>query len=183
MNSKSFDKYEEKVNIKAKDEILKSNDYLNLSSINKSSLKLIINGLSILYLLYGRFLYIKSLKGCPKSEFVCLNEPKLIKDDINNCLNSIVYFIFVLFLIHMNICSFYILIILILIYIELTIRDHGENFLNHGKLNLFALFSLTIIGEIVFLFIILYKYLLKKKIIYFICDIIIFFNRIYNYLK
>ena len=40
MNSKSFDKYEEKVNIKAKDEILKSNDYLNLSSINKSSLKL-----------------------------------------------------------------------------------------------------------------------------------------------
>ena len=155
MNSKTFHKCEEKISIKTKDEILISNNNINLSSVNKSNLKIIINGLSILYLLYGRVLYIKSLKGCSKSEFDCLNEPKLIKDDINNCLNSIVYFIFVLFLIHMNICSFYILFILIIIYIELTIRDHGENFLNHGKLNLFALFSLTIIGEIVFLFIIL----------------------------
>ena len=139
------------------------------------SLKIIINSISILYLLYGRVLYIKSLKGCAQSEFVCLNDLKLIKDGINNCLNSIVYFIFVLFLIHMNICSFYILVILIIIYIELTIRDHGENFLNHGKLNLFALFSLTIMGEIVILFIILYKYLYKKQKLLFLFLISLFF--------
>jgi hypothetical protein len=175
MNSKSFDKNEEKINIKKKDEIFISNKNLNLSSENKSSLKSIINGISILYLLYGRILYIKSLKGCSQSEFACLNDLKLIKDGINNCLNSIVYFIFVLFLIHMNICSFYILVILIIIYIELTIRDHGENFLNHGKLNLFALFSLTIMGEIVILFIILYKYLYKKKKLVFLFLISLFF--------
>lgn len=175
MISKSSDKTEEKINIKTKDIIFESNKNLNLSSENKSSLKLIINSISILYLLYGRVLYIKSLKGCAQSEFVCLNDLKLIKDGINNCLNSIVYFIFVLFLIHMNICSFYILAILIIIYIELTIRDHGENFLNHGKLNLFALFSLTIMGEIVILFIILYKYLYKKQKLLFLFLISLFF--------
>jgi hypothetical protein len=117
----------------------------------------------------------RSLKGCSKSEFECLNDLQLIKDGINNCLNSIVYFIFVLFLIQLKICSSYILIILIIIYIELIIRDHGENFLNHGKLNLFALFSLTIIGEIIILFIVLYKHLFKKKKLFLICLISILF--------
>jgi len=111
----------------------------------------------------------RSLKGCSKSEFDCLNDLQLIKDGINNCFNSIVYFTFVLFLIQLKICSSYILIILIIIYIELIIRDHGENFLNHGKLNLFALFSLTIIGEIIILFIVLYKHLFKKKKLFLIC--------------
>jgi hypothetical protein len=165
MKSISFDKSEEKIIIKSKEYAFKTNDNLNIISENKnkSSLKKIINSISILYLLYGRALYIKSLKGCDQSEFSCLNDLKLITDGIQNCLNSIGYFIFVLFLIHMNFCSFYILIILIIIYIELTIRDHGENFLHHGKLNLFALFSLTIMGEIIVLFIVLYKNLFKKK--------------------
>ena len=137
--------------------------------------KFIINFIVILFLLIGRQLYIRSLQGCSKTEFECLHNLKLIKDGINNCLNSTVYFIFALFLIHMKICSFYILVILIIIYIELIIKDHGENFLNHGKLNLFALFSLTFIGEIVILLIVLYKYLFTKKKFSLICFISLLF--------
>ena len=145
------------------DNIISNDKFKNNSIFNKRFKKAIINFIVILYLIIGRILYIRSLKGCNKSEFDCLKNLKLIKDGINNCINSTVYFIFVLFFIHMRICSFLILIILILIYIELIIRDNGENFLNHGKLNLFALFSLTFIGEIVILLIVLYKYLFKKK--------------------
>jgi len=154
---------------KAHECIIKKNDNLIFSFENKSTLKNFINCISILYLIFGRFLYIRSLKGCNKSEFVCLNDLQLIKDGISDCLNSIVYFTFVLFLIQLKICSFYILIIQIIIYFELIIRDHGENFLNHGKLNLFALFSLTMIGEIIILIIVLYKNLFKKKKLFSIC--------------
>ena len=150
----SSDKNKGEISNKANECIIKKNDNLIFSSENKSTLKNIINFISILYLIFGRFLYIRSLKGCSKSEFDCLNDLQLIKDGINDCLNSIVYFTFVLFLIQLNICSSYILIILLVIYFELIIRDHGETFLNHGKLNLFALFSLTMIGEIIILFII-----------------------------
>jgi len=149
--------------------IIKKNDNLIFSSENKSTLKKFINCISILYLIFGRFLYIRSLKGCNKSEFDCLNDLQLIKNGINDCLSSIVYFTFVLFLIQLKICSFYILIIQIIIFFELIIRDHGENFLNHGKLNLFALFSLSMIGEIIILIIVLYKNLFKKKKLFLIC--------------
>ena len=170
----SSDKIKGEISDKANENIIKKNDNLIFSSENKST-RNIINFLSILYLIFGRFLYMRSLKGCSKSEFECLGDLQLIKDGINNCLNSIVYFTFVLFLIQLKICSSYILIILIIIYIELIIRDHGENFLNHGKLNLFALFSLTIIGEIIILFIVLYKHLFKKKKLFLICLISILF--------
>ena len=176
----SSDKNEGKIGDKSNECIIKKNGNLIFLSEHKSTLKNIINFISILYLIFGRFLYISSLKGCSKSEFDCLNDLQLIQDDINNCLNSIVYFTFVLFLIQLKICSSYILIILVIIYIELLIRDHGENFLNHGKLNLFALFSLTMIGEIFILFIVLYKYLFKKKKIFLICliSILIFIQSI-----
>lgn len=164
----SSDKNKGEISDKTNECIINKNANSIFSYENKS-IKNIINFISILYLIFGRFLYIRSLKGCSKSEFDCLNDLKLIKDGINNCLNSIVYFIFVLFLIQLKICSFYILIILIIIYIELIIRDQGENFLNHGKLNLFALFSLTIIGEIIILFNVLYKHLFKKKKLFLIC--------------
>lgn len=135
--------------------IKSSNNFKKKSIFNIIFKKFIFNCIVILYLIIGRILYIRSLKGCSKSEFECLHNLELIKNGINNCLNSTVYFIIVLFLIHMKICSFFISIIIIIIYIELIIRDHGENFLNHGKLNLFALFSLTFIGEILILLIIL----------------------------
>lgn len=164
----SSDKSKGEISDKTNECIINKNENSIFSYENKS-IKNIINFISILYLIFGRFLYIRSLKGCSKSEFDCLNDLKLIKDGINNCLNSIVYFIFVLFLIQLKICSSYILIILIIIYIELIIRDQGENFLNHGKLNLFALFSLTIIGEIIILFNVLYRHLFKKKKLFLIC--------------
>jgi hypothetical protein len=148
-NKESFDNEEDEY-------IMKSNDKFKKKHIfNRRFKKNIINFIVILYLIFGRILYIRSLKGCSKSEFDCLKNLKLIKDGISNCLHSTFYFILVLFFIHMRICSFFILFILILIYIELIIRDNGENFLNHGKLNLFALFSLTFIGEIIILLIVL----------------------------
>ena len=137
----SSDKSEQGISDKANDFIIELNDKLIFSSENKYNLKFIINCISILYLMYGRILYIKPLKGCSNSEFDCLNYLQLIKDSIKNCLNSIVYFIFALFLMQLKICFSYILIILIIIYIRLIIRDHGENFINNRKLNLFALFS------------------------------------------
>lgn len=158
------EKSEELFDDETEEYIFKSNyKFKKKSNFNRIFKKFIINCIVIFFLLIGRKLYIRSLKGCSKTEFECLHNLKLIKDGINNCLNSTVYFIFALFLIHMKICSFFILIILIIIYIELIIKDHGENFLNHGKLNLFALFSLTFIGEIVISIIALYKYLFKKK--------------------
>ena len=164
-----FENEEEKYIIKLSDNFKKK------SIFNIIFKKYIFNFIVILYLIIGRILYIRSLKGCNKSEFECLHNLKLIKDGINNCLNSTVYFIVVLFLLHMKMCSFFILIILIIIYIELIIRDHGDNFLNHGKLNLFALFSLTFIGEILILLIVLYKYLFKKKKFFLIFLISLFF--------
>jgi hypothetical protein len=132
-------------------------------NVKKKYKKFIINIIAILYLIIGRFLYFRSLKGCSKSEFECLHDLNLIKEGINNCINSAFYFILTLFLIQMNICSLNIIIIFILIYIELIVRDHGENFLYHGKLNIFALLSLTFIGEIIILFVLLNKCLIQKK--------------------
>ena len=163
---------------KEKKSIIKTNDNLiirekkrtkkieNNKNIKIKLKKYILDIIAFLYLVFGRFLYIKSLRGCDKSEFECLHNLQLIKEGIKNCINSTFYFIFTLFLIHMKICSSYLIIIIILIYIELIIRDHGENFLFHGKLNLFGLFSLTIIGEIVILFFVLYKSLIQKKKIF-----------------
>ena len=129
----------------------------------KKFINIIFNIISILLLIEGRSLYIKSLKGCYTNEYLCINNLQLIKNGVKNCLNSTIYFILTLFLIQMKICSIFIFIIVIMIYIELVIKDHGDNFNSHGKLNLFALFSITIIGEIIILFILLYKYLFKKR--------------------
>ena len=165
--------------------IIKSNDELifpielkkvkKFKNIQKKFKKFIIDIIAILYLIIGRFLYILSLKGCNKSEFDCLHDLNLIKEGINNCIKSTFYFIFTLFLIHMKICSLFIIIIFIIIYIELIIRDHGENFLHHGKLNLFGLLTLTIIGEIVILFVLLNKFLIQKKKYFLISFIALFF--------
>lgn len=170
------EKSEEIFDDETEEYMYKSNDkFKKRTNFNRIFKKFIINCIVIFFLLIGRKLYIRSLKGCSKTEFECLHNLKLIKDGINNCLNSIVYFILALFLIHMKFCSFFILIILIIIYIELILKDHGENFLNHGKLNLFALFSLTFIGEIVISLIALYKYLFKKKKFFLICLISLLF--------
>ena len=177
-----------KVGDKVNENIIKQNDELILlekkktkiietnKNIKKKIKKYILDFIAILYLMVGRFLYIKSLQGCKKSEFECLHDLHLIKEGIKNCINSTIYFIFTLFLIHMKLCSINIIIIIIIIYIELVIRDHGENFLYHGKLNLFGLFSLTIIGEIVILFFVLYKSLIQKRKFFLLSSITIIFS-------
>ena len=81
----SSDKSEKEISHRANKCIIKKNDNSFFSSENKSNLKVIANCISILYLIYGRFLYIRSLKGCSYSEFDCLNDLQLIKDGINNC--------------------------------------------------------------------------------------------------
>ena len=108
---------EGKIGDKVNENINKPNDELILlenrkakkietnKNIKKKLKKYILDIIAILNLIIGRFLYIKSLKGCSKSEFDCLHDLQLIKEGIKNCLNSTFYFIFTLFLIHMKICS------------------------------------------------------------------------------
>ena len=172
----------EKVSPKNKKNNKKENEIKNEIILKQRFDKYYLEIVAFCYILVGRFLYILSLKGCSKSEFDCLNDLSLVKRGINNCVSSTFYFIFVLFLIQMRLCLIYYLILIIVIYIELVIRDHGENFLNHGLLNLFALFSLTIMGEIIILIILFIRWLCKKikifqvilGIAFFILSIIVF---------
>ena len=93
------------------------------------------NILIILLLCLGRYLYIKSLKGCDGDESKCTNNINYIIDDFYKCIYSSLIFLFSLFLIQIKLCSIYNLLIFFLILFELIIKDHGESFLNHGKLN------------------------------------------------
>ena len=130
--------------------------------INKNLLNLI----SLFFLFNARKLYIKSLLGCNGDEGICVlnNNLKYILDDIYYCTHSIIYFLLFLFFLQTHLCSGYQLIIFLLIIIELIYKDHGDNFLHHGILNLSALFILLIIGEIfIFLFILIIKFIKKKQ--------------------
>ena len=150
-------------NKKQKGKEKKEEEEINKEAIIKKRFtKFFFSIFAFFYLKYGRDLYILSLKGCSKSEFDCLNDLQLIKDGLNNCITSTFYFIFILYLIQMGYCSIIHFIFLAGVYIELIIKDHDENFLNHGLLNLFGLFSLTIMGEIVILIILFFRWLFRK---------------------
>ena len=129
------------------------------------SFKYITNLLGLFILFIARKYYIKSLLGCNGDEGKCAinNNLKYIIDDFYYCTKSIIYFLSFLFLIQVSFCSKYQLIIFLLILLELIFKDHGDNFLHHGILNLSALFILLILGEIIILIFILIIYLLKKK--------------------
>jgi len=88
---------------------------------------------------------------------------KYIEDDLYNCIYSSLYFIISLFLIQLKLCSIYNLLIILLILIELIIKDNGETFLNHGKLNLMGLFTFLIIGELLILIIICIINIINKR--------------------
>ena len=158
--------------IKDNDMDIDDNNAIKINFINKSKiqiLKLFLEIIAFIYILLGRYLYIKSLKGCNKSEYDCLFKIQYIIDDINDCVHSSLYFIFVLFLIQMKFCSKYYLILIFVVFIEFILKDHGSSFLNHGILNLLGFFMILLIGEIfiliILLFYILFKY--KKKILLF----------------
>ena len=55
-----------------------------------------MNMLALLYILKGRYDYLLSLEGCSGSEHDCLFNIGYILRDIDNCVNSTIYFLFVL---------------------------------------------------------------------------------------
>ena len=124
----------------------------------------IFNICTLIFLLKGRYLYIKSLNGCNGNEFSCLNIGiKYIIDDIYYCIKSSNYFLLVLFLIQLKLCSFYNFLLFIFIIIELILKDHGDTFNKHGILNLEALFIILLLGEIIILIILIFIFFIKKR--------------------
>ena len=154
----------------------KIGDNVSFNIKNKKILiRFIVEIITLIYLFIGRYLYILSLKGCSGTEYDCLFDIKYIIDDINNCVRSTLYFIFVLFLIHMNFCSKYYIILIFVFFAEFIIRDHDSTFLNHGILNLLGFFVILFFGEIIIIIIVLFCKLYKyKNKIPFIISIIIF---------
>ena len=147
-----------------------NNGFLTISNsfcIQKCYLKLfnyISNLIALITLFTARKYYIKSLLGCNGDEGTCVlnNNIKYIFDDIYYCIHSIFYFLCFLILIQVNLCSKYQLIIFLLIIIELIIKDHDDNFLHHGMLNLTALFVLLTLGEIIIVIITTNHYILVQ---------------------
>ena len=137
-----------------------SNDKNLESQISKRLFNIIV----VIYLFIGHSYYISSLKGCNKSEFDCLNNLNLIQEGINNCLISCYYLISCLFFIQMKLCSLLLSIPLAIIYTGLFVLDHEENFLHHGLINITSLYLLTLVSEIVFLFIQFNRFLFKKSL-------------------
>ena len=147
---------------------------INYIPIKKNTVSLygrrkVLNILAFLYIFKGRYDYLLSLEGCSASEHDCLFNIGYILRDIDNCVNSTMYFLFVLFLIQMNLCSRYYIIPVIIIFAELIITDHDSTFLHHGILNLLGFFVILSVGEVLILiFLILYKsYKSKRRIIFY----------------
>ena len=64
-------------------------------------------------------------------------------------------------MIQLKLCSIYQLIAFFVVLIELIVKDRGDSILNHGIMNLYALFLLLSLGEI-FILILIFRE--KKKI-------------------
>ena len=63
-------------------------------------------------------------------------------------------------MIQLKLCSIYQLIASFVVLIELIVKDRGDSILNHGIMNLYALFLLLSLGEI-FILILIFRE--KKK--------------------
>ena len=154
--------------------------------ILKKKLFLIREIIGLIILLIARFFYIKSLKGCNGDEFSCLGNIQYIIDDINYCLISSFFFLLFLLIIQLKICNIFQIKIFIAILLELSIKDIGNDFNNHGILNLSALLLILFVGEIILIIIFIYIYLIKNvklRFIYiltYILVIILYFINIKN---
>ena len=120
-----------------------------------------ILGIFIIY--RARYFYIKSLKGCNGDEYSCLSNMQYINDGINYCIKSSLIFLFFIFLLQFKLFSFYQFILFIIIAFELIIRDRGNDFKNHGILNLSALFLILTFGEIIIIIMLVYIHIIKNK--------------------
>ena len=143
--------------------------------------KLFFNVLAFILLLIARRFYIKSLLGCNGNEFKCIinSSMKYILDDIYYCTHSVLYFLFFLFIFHLKLCSFYQLFIFVIIIFELIVKDNGDSFLHHGILNLFGLFFLLILGELLIFIIILFINLFKKQKYFHLAQLSIILSLLY----
>ena len=66
----------------------------NKIEINLFKYKIIINNILMTsFLFIGRYLYVKSLKGCDGDEFKCTKSLKYIVDDLYNCIYSSAFFL------------------------------------------------------------------------------------------
>ena len=140
-------------------------NYLQKKQFSHKHIILFTNILAFIFLIIGRLLYVKSLKGCDGNEFKCIinNNLKYILDDIYYCTHSALYFLFFLFFVHLKLCSKWQLLIFILIIIQLIYKDRGDSFLHHGMLNIISLLVFLFVGEMIILLLILILNNLKKQ--------------------
>lgn len=137
--------------------------YKNLLKNKYLIIQRIIDISIIIMIFIGRYLYIKSLKGCKGNEYRCSINIKYIYDGINYCIISSFCFLWSLIIIQFKISSFYLLLIMIFILSEFYLKDFGYSFEHHGALNFLALLLILIIGEFLILLLLFLFYLLKNK--------------------
>ena len=119
-------------------------------------INLTINITTIIVIYIARKFYIHSLKGCKGNEYNCLIDIKYISEGMDYCIQSSICFFWVLFLIQFKISSFYNIFLVIIILIELIIKDNGNTFEHHGSLNFAGLICILFFGELLILSILLY---------------------------
>ena len=117
-----------------------------------------IEMVTLIIIFLGRYLYIKSLKGCNGDEFSCLHNIRFIYEGMTRCIKSSFLFILILFLIQIKISKKYNLIIIFFFFIEFIFKDRGNTFLHHGILNLYGFFLILIFGECLILIILFFIY-------------------------
>ena len=98
--------------------------FIKKKLFSQKNILLFTNILAFVFLIIGRFLYIKSLKGCDGDEFICVinNDLKYILDDIYYCIHSALYFLFFLIFFHLKLCNKWQLLIFILIILQLILK-------------------------------------------------------------
>lgn len=146
-------------------------------------INLVINITTIIVIYIARNFYIHSLKGCKGNEYNCLIDIKYISEGIDYCIQSSICFLWVLILIQFKISSFYNIFLVIIILIELIIKDNGNTFEHHGSLNFAGLICILFFGELLILSILSIIYIMKNKIYKLILILIIFQTIIYIYIK
>jgi hypothetical protein len=152
--------------------------------IKREKKKYCKNFFGLLLLFLGRYLYIKSLKGCYGDEYTCANFGiNKIIDDIYYCIKSSIIFIIFLFFLHLKVYSSKLIIIFFIVIIQLLYKDHGESYQNHGLLNFEAFTVFILIGETINLLVIfIIKNLQKKKIFFSFYNFYFFFYDFLFYL-
>ena len=81
--------------LKYNNQIFRSKRYLKYK---KKIFDYIIELITLIFILFGRNLYISSLKGCNGDEFSCLFDIKYIYDGFEKCIKSSIIFILIFYI-------------------------------------------------------------------------------------